>query len=98
MSLHITRTENVFQLAGNLTGNQVFQIRNFFKTILNSERSLEINLSGLDQLDLSAAMMFQDLKELGLRANKKVTVTNGENRKILGAFRMLGGEVLAVAA
>jgi len=91
MSLHITKTENVFQLKGNLTGNQVFQIRNFFKTILNNERSLEINLSG------SAAMMFRDLKEMGLRINKKITVTNGKNKKILGAFRMLGAEVLAAA-
>lgn len=98
MSLHITKTQNEFQLTGNLRANNLFEIKNYFRTILKITPSLHINISRLDQLDLSAAMMFRDLKLEAFNMQKECTVSNGQNEKIVGAFRMLEEQVLQAVA
>ena len=86
MALSITKTDMVFHLSGTLHTNQVFQVRNFFQQVLNNEESITISLGGLDNLDLSAALMFKQLKDEAYSFNKHITVFNGENQKILGSF------------
>ncbi len=98
MSLQITTTQNEIALKGNLTANTIFQIKRFCTTLLEQEGSLHVNLSGLDQVDVSAALMLRDLQMDAYNTNKVLTVTNGENQKILGAFRMLDHQVLQAAA
>lgn len=99
MSLRILKTDNVFTLSGRLGANQIFSTREFFMYKLRSEDTLMISLAGLDDLDLSAALMFKSLKDEAFRINKSLTVFTGQNRKILGPFRKLEDQhVLAVAA
>lgn len=98
MALQITTNQNEITLKGNLTANTVFQIKRFCVTLLEQNSSLHLNLSGLDQVDVSAALMLRDLQLDAYTANKELTVTNGENQKIVGAFRMLEHQVLQIAA
>ena len=98
MSLQITKDQNEVTLTGNLTANTIFQIKRYCATLLELNSSLIINLSGLDQVDVSAAMMLKDLQLDAFNANKVLTVINGQNEKIVGAFRMLDHQVLKVAA
>lgn len=98
MSLQIIKTENKVTLKGNLTANTIFQIRRYCLALLDQNSSLIINLSGLDQLDVSAAIMLRDLKFEAYKMDKVLTVTNGQNQKIVGAFRMLDDQVLQIAA
>ncbi len=89
MALEIKKTENVFFLKGRLNANQVFQIRAFFETKLKEEGQVTISLAGLDDLDLSGAMMFKHLKDYAFQINKSIMVYAGENRKILGPFAVM---------
>lgn len=98
MSLHLTKIQNEIVLKGNLTANTIFQIKKICKVLLEQHTFLHINLSGLDQVDVSAALMLRDLQLDAYTANKELTVTNGENQKIVGAFRMLEHQVLQIAA
>lgn len=98
MALQIKKTENVFILKGTLHSNQVFEIRNFFQHKLKSDASLTISLAGLDDLDLSAALMFKQLKDEAYRINKRFTVFSAGNKKVLGPFLMLEEPVLLAAA
>ena len=98
MSLKIEKKENVFTLAGTLHSNQVFEIRNFFQHKLKSETSLTVSLAGLDDLDLSAALMFKQLKDEAYKMNKNFTVFTAGNKKVLGPFLMLEEPVLLAAA
>jgi ABC-type transporter Mla MlaB component len=98
MSLQIIKTENEVTLTGNLTANNIFQIKRYCTILLEQHNALKINLSGLDQLDVSAAIMLRDLQVDAYSADKVLTVTNGQNEKIVGAFRMLEHQVLQAAA
>lgn len=98
MSLQITKNQNEITLKGNLIASNIFQMRNYCLTVLGQHKSVKVNLSGLDQLDVSAAIMFRDLKHKAYNMNKGFFVTNGQNEKIAGAFRMLDHQVLQAAA
>ena len=99
MALQISKTANVFTLKGRLSAGEVFQARSFFLHKLSFEESFTISLAGLDDLDLSGALMFKGLKDEAIRINKSVKIVNGENQKILGPFRKLEDQfVLSVAA
>jgi ABC-type transporter Mla MlaB component len=98
MSLQIIKTENEVTLKGNLTASNVFQIKRYCTALLEQNKALKINLSGLDRLDVSAAIMLRDLKVAAYSADKFLIVTNGQNEKIAGAFRMLDYQVLQVIA
>lgn len=89
MALQITKTEQGFLLTGRLHTNQLFEIRNFFKSKLSTSKELSISLAGLDDLDLSAALFFKELKDLAKRTHKKVHISSDNNQKILGPFRKL---------
>ncbi len=98
MSLKITKDQNEVALKGNLTANTIFQIRRYCTALLDQNTSLHLDLSGLDQLDVSAAIMLRDLQIEAYKLDKSFTVTNGQNEKIVGAFRMLDHQVLQIAA
>jgi len=98
MSLHVTKTQNEITLKGNLTANTIFQIKNICKILLEQNTFIHINLSGLDQVDVSAALMLRDLKFDAYKIGKELKITNGKNEKIVGAFRMLDHQVLHIAA
>lgn len=98
MALSISKMETVYHLSGALHANQVFQLRNFFELSLKNEESITISLAGLDDLDLSAALMFKQLKDEAYKMKKSVTVFNGENQKILGPFLMLEDQQVLTAA
>ncbi len=99
MALQISKIDKVFTLSGRLGANQIFAIRDFFVYKLRDEDQLIISLAELDDLDLSAALMFKSLKGQAFRINKSLTVFTGKNRKILGPFRKLEDQrVLSAAA
>ena len=98
MALQIEKRENVFTLKGTLHSNQVFEIRNFFQHKLKLDASLIVSLAGLDDLDLSAALMFKQLKDEAYKMNKSFTVFTAGNKKVLGPFLMLEEPVLLAAA
>ena len=99
MALQISKTKNVFTLTGKFNANEVFHVRNFFLHKLRFEDSFTISLAGLEDLDLSAVLMFKGLKDEANHINKSVKIVNSENQKILGPFRKLEDQfVLSVAA
>ncbi|MEP2936103.1 MAG: hypothetical protein ABJM06_13155 [Gilvibacter sp.] len=94
MALRIVKQDNVYFLKGRLHGNGAYGIRDFFKAVLSSDDHLTINLSDLDDLDLSAAMLLNDLKIQGLMTNKTVSILHHSNEKIQGSFRQLGAQLV----
>ncbi|MFT5077500.1 MAG: ABC-type transporter Mla MlaB component [Planctomycetota bacterium] len=98
MSLQIIKSENEVILKGNLTASNVFQIKRYCMALLEQNNALKINLSGLYQLDVSAAIMLRDLKVAASSDDKFLIVTNGQNEKIAGAFSRLDYQVLQVIA
>lgn len=97
MALEINKTENVFFLKGRLHANQVFQIRSFFEAKLKTEEEVTISLIGLEDIDLSGAMMFKQLKDHAFRTNKSLMVYAGVNKKILGPFSVLEDQYVLAA-
>lgn len=97
MALEIKKIENVYLMEGRLGANQVFQINAFFQAKLKIEGELTISLLGLDDLDISGAMMFKHLKDFAFKANKTVSIFTGENKKILGPFTVLEDPYVLVA-
>jgi anti-anti-sigma regulatory factor len=97
MALKITKTDNVYELQGRLCSSQVHEVRNFFISKLKNDSELKICLCNLDDMDLSGAMMLEGLKEEAFKIRKSVQVFFGDNRKILGPFRMMDQTLLAAA-
>ena len=77
--------------------NQVFQIRAFFQSKAIQEEQLNINLEGLDDVDLSAALMFKQLKDEAIQENRQIKISVGANEKILGPFRILQDQYVLAA-
>ncbi|MCW5518599.1 hypothetical protein J1N09_02020 [Aureitalea sp. L0-47] len=97
MALQITHTNNVYVLHGRLCSDQVHEVRNFFKIKLKQYEYLMIDLGGLDDLDLSAGIMLQDLKKEAYRTNRSFRLTTSGNKKIMGPFQVLDSQLLNAA-
>lgn len=89
MALEIKKLKNVFLLEGRLGANQVFQVNAFFQAQLEIEGELTISLAGLDDLDISGAIMFKHIKDIASKTQRAVSIFAGENKKILGPFSVL---------
>ena len=87
MSLHITKKDSVYELIGNLSADQVFELGRYFNLKLHEEKVLKISLANLDSVDVSSALMFKQLLSQAQMRNKECIIFGLKNRKILGAFR-----------
>jgi len=97
MALSINYQDSTYFLSGRLYTNQVFQIRAFFQSKATQEEQLSIDLGGLDDVDLSAALMFKQLRDEAIQENRQIKICAGSNEKILGPFRMLQDQYVLAA-
>lgn len=89
MALQIKNKNEAFHLIGHLNSNQVFEIKAFFKSILQNRNNVTVSIEALDQLDLSGALILAQLQEEARKEAKLLTISGWKNQKVLGAFRML---------
>ena len=97
MALKIQFKKGEYSLQGRLCSSHSHEIFQFFKSKLNFHDHLTINLAGIDDLDLAAAIMLEDLKKEAKRRNKPVEILLGMNKKILGPFRVLNPQMYEAA-
>jgi len=82
MAIQITKTENGFQLSGRLRTNQLFEIRNFFDTKLNTSEELFLSLAGLEEIDFSTVLFIKNLQDHANRMQKKIHVSGGTYQEV----------------
>ena len=89
MALQIKNKNEAFHLIGHLKSDQVFEIKAFFKSILQNRNNVTVSIEALDQIDLSGALLLAQLQEDARKEAKLFTISGWQNKKVLGAFRML---------
>ena len=89
MSLIVIKEKNEFHLFGNLKAHNAYEIRKFFKVLLQKQPSVCINVSALDQIDVSAVMMLKELQFEAFCSQKECVVKKGANKKIEGILSLL---------
>jgi len=94
MALHIKEENGTFKLFGNMNADHAHDVRFFMRTKLRFASELKISLENLDSMDLSGAMLFNDLKKEALEFQKTVSVRFGSNKKITGPLLMIQDNVL----
>ncbi|MDC8005689.1 hypothetical protein POV27_16645 [Aureisphaera galaxeae] len=97
MALKIQNTGNTYQLSGRLNSTIVKEIRPFFIHKIKESEIVTIDISDLDDIDLSGAMLMSDLYERAQKGYKTFKVLAKNNQKILGPFRQLYTEYLLAA-
>jgi ABC-type transporter Mla MlaB component len=82
MAIQITKTAKGFLLSGRLRTNQLFEIRNFFDTKLNTSNELFLSLVGLEEIDFSTVLFIENLQDHANRKRKKIHVSGGTNQEV----------------
>jgi ABC-type transporter Mla MlaB component len=100
MELYILHTleSDVYILKERVSRMQVFEIQNYFKTTLVTKDAITIDLSQVDDVDVSGAQMLIHLKAYGKALGKSVRMLGATNNRIKGAFRLVGAPELLEAA
>lgn len=97
MALHITNSYQIFQLSGRLNNQVVYEAKAFFTHKLSHTEELTIDVSQLDDIDLSGAMLLNDLYTRALKDRKGIRILIRDNQKVLGPFRQLNAEYILAA-
>ncbi len=97
MALQLQKKENLFQLSGRLHSCTVKEIRPLFILRMQEVESLTIDISKLDDIDLSGAMFLSELYESSNKRFVNFSILIRDNKKILGPFRQLHSEFILAA-
>lgn len=87
MALHLRIEENTIYLKGRLLCKEAYQIKPIIEQSIRNTEDLKINISELDDMDLSGAMVLRDLAKK--EVNKTFNIIRGENQKILGPLKVI---------
>ena len=74
MALRITQEGNSIVLSGNLNSNTTTSLENHLNHLLESENHLNVNLSGLDRMDMNGVSCINKIKHEAHIAYKSVKV------------------------
>jgi len=98
--LHIINPtkSDTYILKERVTRMQVFEIQDYFKTMLVEKNAIMIDMRHVEDVDVAGAQMLISLKEYGRALGKKVRMLGASNNRIQGAFRLVGALDLLEAA
>lgn len=86
MALTINENNGVFEVTGNLSASNTYQVRKYFEIMLKMRNNIRISLAKLDSMDIASVFEFRALMAFAARHGKIVTFDGAKNKKIQGAF------------
>lgn len=86
MALSIKENNRIFEVNGNLSASNSYQVRKYFEIMLKMNGNIKISLENLDSMDIGSVFELKALAALASRQGKTVTFIGSKNKKIQGAF------------
>ncbi len=86
MALTINENNGVFEVTGNLSASNTYQVRKYFEIMIQMKGNLRISLEKLDSLDIGSVFEFRTLISYAARHGKTITFDGAKNKKIRGAL------------
>lgn len=86
MAISIKENNGTFEVSGNLSANNSYQVRKYFEIMLKMKSNLKISLAKLDSMDIASVYDFQALMSFAAKHGKIVSFKGAQNKKIQGAF------------
>jgi len=86
MSLNIYENEGVFELHGKVSSYNAEQVKKYFEIMLKMKSRVIINLSLLDQMDVSGVYAFYELLLHATAEGKYLTFKGANNPSLQVAF------------
>lgn len=86
MSLNIKENNGIFEVSGNLSADNAYQVRKYFEIIVKMKGNIKICLNKLDSMDIASVFELRTLITNAAQAGKVLTFLGAQNKKIQGAF------------
>lgn len=86
MALSIKEINGIFEVRGNLSSSNSFQVRKYFEIMLQMKKNIKISLAELDSMDIGSVLELQTLMVFAAKAGHSLSFTGESNKKIKGAF------------
>lgn len=86
MSLNIKENNGIFEVSGNLSAANAYQVRKYFEIIVKMNGNIRICLNKLDSMDIASVFELRTLITKAAHNGKILTFLGAGNRKIQGAF------------
>ncbi|WP_026933729.1 hypothetical protein [Christiangramia echinicola] len=86
MALSINENNGIFEVNGNLSASNTYQVRKYFEIILKMKNNIKISLEKLDSMDIASVFELRALMSYAAKHGKIVTFDGARNKKIQGAF------------
>ena len=96
MALSIKVNNNVFEVHGNLSASNSYQVRQYFEIMLKIKGNITISLENLDSMDIAGVFEFRTIKIDAANKGKMVTYKGAQNKKIQGAFLGSGCDLFSL--
>ena len=79
MAIEIKETRGIFEIAGNLTSQNLDAVRVYFESILETKDKIEIDLKKATSIDGSINLFFQRLVSKATNQGKEISILNGQS-------------------
>ena len=86
MALSINENNGIFEVNGNLSASNSYQVKRYFEIMLKMKGNIRISLEKLDSMDIASVFEFRALMSNAGKQGKIVTFDGAKNKKIQGAF------------
>lgn len=86
MALSIKIKNGLFEVTGDLSSTNSYQVRKYFEIMLQIKNNIKISLANLDSMDVASVFELRTLIEYATRYKKELTFIGTRNKKIQGAF------------
>lgn len=86
MALSIKETNGIFELIGNLSASNSYQVRKYFEVMLKMKKKVKVSLDKLDSMDIGSVFEMRALILYAARRGRVINFTGNNNGKIRGAF------------
>ena len=80
--LQITYVNGKYEIKGDLVSENTQSFRAYFKTLLQYDNKVILNLKSLRKIDTSGIQMFKDLCKLARANNRKFRILKKVNKKV----------------
>ena len=86
MSLNIKENNGIFEVSGNISAANAYQVRKYFEIMMKMKGNIKICLNKLDSMDIASVFEFRTLLTHAASQGKVLTMLGANNKKIQGAF------------
>ncbi len=86
MALSIKEKNGIFEVNGNLSASNSYQVRKYFEVMLEMKKQIKICLANLDSMVIRSVFEMRALILYALRRGRLINFIGEQNGKIRGAF------------